>query len=306
MSDSEVIYRGQAGSGEAAWEWLHLDASKATEQALIDDEDLPNDVVWAMLEEDTQPRARMLDSTVLVILRGINQLLGAEPEDMISLRLAVTDRRIVTLERRRLKQIDQMIEAFEDGRPPLTPGRFVLTIVESLREAVEPVLDTLEAQVVRLERNSIDRGGQLAPDDRQLLPNLRQDVILIHRFIAPQAVAVHQLVRLDPPWLTDRSGLEEEAENFHRIAADLDALRARAQVVSEEVALAASERLNRIMMILSVVSVVFLPLSFLTGLLGVNLAGIPYADSPAAFAVFCLMLVAVAILTLLLALRLVR
>jgi zinc transporter len=51
---------------------------------------------------------------------------------------------------------------------------------------------------------------------------------------------------------------------------------------------------------------VFLPLTFLTGLLGVNLAGIPFATEPWVFWSFCAMLTAVALLSLWLALRLLR
>lgn len=300
------LYRGRAGAGAAAWQWLHLGLSEAVESALLADEALPNEAVWALLEEDTQPRARRIDGTVLLILRGINELLGAEPEDMISLRLAIAPGRVVSLERRRLGQVDRMIQAFEAGDPPETPGRFVLTLIEGLREAAEPVLDRLEAQVVRLERQAIELEGRLPPEDRTLLPNLRQDIILIHRYTAPQATALHQLVRLDPPWLVERGTIEEEAESFLRIAADLDALRARAQVVAEQVSLAAAERTNRIVMLLSVVSAVFLPLTFLTGLLGVNLGGIPGAESPAAFTIFGAVLAVVAVVSLLAAIRLVR
>ena len=49
-----------------------------------------------------------------------------------------------------------------------------------------------------------------------------------------------------------------------------------------------SEKLNQRMFLLSVVTVVFLPLGFLTGLFGINVGGIPGADSPLGFAAFCL------------------
>lgn len=303
--DEGIVYRGDA-PGPAPWHWLHLEASKEVEQALLADEALPNDAVWAMLEEDTQPRARRIGDTVLLILRGINELQGAEPEDMISLRMAITPHRVISLERRRLAQIDAMMKAFNAGTPPPTPGRFVLTLIERLREAAEPALDRLESQMVRIEREAIESDGRLVPESRALLANLRQDVILIHRYLGPQAGAVQQLVRLDPPWLVERATLEEEAESFQRIASDLDALRARAQLVAEQVQLAQSERTNRIVLLLSVVSVVFLPLTFLTGLLGANVGGIPGAESGSAFWILCAVLATVGLATWIVAIRLVR
>lgn len=45
------------------------------------------------------------------------------------------------------------------------------------------------------------------------------------------------------------------------------------------------------MYVLSLVAAVFLPLGFLTGLLGINLGGIPGSDNQSAFFVFVLILI---------------
>ncbi len=52
------------------------------------------------------------------------------------------------------------------------------------------------------------------------------------------------------------------------------------------------------MYVLSVIAAIFLPLGFLTGLLGINVGGIPGADNPEAFwlfgaGLFCLVLIEV-------------
>jgi zinc transporter len=142
--------------------------------------------------------------------------------------------------------------------------------------------------------------------ERGPLAGLRQDAILLHRYIFPQAQALDGLIRAAPDWLTEKNAMREEAEAFRRIAADLDALRQRAQLVAEEISLSATERTNDIMLTLSVVSVVFLPLTFLTGLLGVNLSGIPFSTHQWVFLAFCALLTAVGVLSLWLALRLLR
>ena len=71
---------------------------------------------------------------------------------------------------------------------------------------------------------------------------------------------------------------------------ELDAVRERAHIINDEVTNQLTERLNKNMYALSVIAAIFLPLGFLTGLLGINIAGIPGAENPAAFAIFCAML----------------
>jgi zinc transporter len=294
------------GTGADGWQWTHMLRAPGTEAALLADPEIPNTAAWALLEEDTLPRASQIDGGTLLILRGVNLVPGADPEDMISLRLWITARRIVSTEVRRLAQTDHLIAAFRDGQAPESPDAFVLALVESLRAAAEPVLDMVEGKVSAMEAMVAGPGRRSGLAARGTLPAVRQDAILLHRFMAPQALALDSLVRAAPGWLVGLNALREEAEAFRRIAADLDALRQRAQLVAEEISLVATERTNDIMLTLSVVSVVFLPLTFLTGLLGVNLAGIPFATEPWVFWSFCAMLTAVALLSLWLALRLLR
>ncbi|MCL5775783.1 zinc transporter ZntB [Limibaculum sp. FT325] len=302
----DVIFDGSGGRGERAYHWRHLKGGTQSERALLADADIPQSFAWAMLERDTQPRVVREGPATLLILRGINKAANAEPEDMISLRLVVSGTRIVSLEIRRLHFIDRLIAEFRAGAAPASVSAFVLKLVEVLREDAEMVLDALEDDIARLEQKSLRLAGQLDGRDRAELVDARQDAIMLHRFIAPQATALEALGRVPPAWLEDAAALREEGEAFRRISADLDALRGRAQVIAEEINIAMTERTNRIMLTLSTVSVVFLPLTFMTGLLGVNLAGIPFAEHPLAFWCFAGVLVVVTALAVWLARHLLR
>ncbi len=87
--------------------------------------------------------------------------------------------------------------------------------------------------------------------------------------------------------------LREVGDHLIRHVEDLDAVRERAAVVQEELGARLGDQLNRRMYLLSMIAAVFLPLGFLTGLLGINVAGIPGADYPWACAIFVALLSAV-------------
>jgi len=76
----------------------------------------------------------------------------------------------------------------------------------------------------------------------------------------------------------DRARLRETADTITRYVEDLDALRERAAVTHEELTTRLADRMNRTMSVLSLVAAVFLPLSFVTGLLGINVGGIRADD----------------------------
>jgi zinc transporter len=87
-----------------------------------------------------------------------------------------------------------------------------------------------------------------------------------------------------------RSRMREVADRTMRHVEDLDAVRDRTAVLQDELTTQMSEQMNRTMYLLTVVATVMLPLGFVTGLLGVNVGGIPGADTPWAFAALCAIL----------------
>jgi zinc transporter len=77
---------------------------------------------------------------------------------------------------------------------------------------------------------------------------------------------------------------------------ELDTARERAAITQEELNARIAEQMNTRMYALSVTAAIFLPLGLLTGLLGINVGGIPGSEHPAGFAAVCGLLLLVAIL----------
>jgi len=263
------------------WTWVKLDRwAEGAEDWLLQRSGAPQDIAWAMLEADTQPRARAAGDCALLVLRGVNLNPGAEPSDMVSVRLFITGRRIITVSLRPLRAIADMEARAESDEFPKTPAAFVTQFVEDLRAKAVETLEDL----------SFD--GGFSPENRQDLNALRRSVSHTRRYVGPQARAVVALTTFQQGWLPveQRNALHEEAAAYERMASDLDSLLDRAAIVRDEVDTKIAERANRILLLFSVVGAVFMPLSFLTGLLGVNLAGIPLADWTGSFAWFAALL----------------
>ena len=110
--------------------------------------------------------------------------------------------------------------------------------------------------------------------------------------MSPQKEAISQLRMAEFEWLSDiqKRDLQENFNHLIRYVEELDAIRERAQIVKDELANMIADRLNKNTYVLSVIAAIFLPLGFLTGLLGINIGGIPGVDSPVAFSIFCIFL----------------
>ena len=122
---------------------------------------------------------------------------------------------------------------------------------------------------------------------------------IIIYFIFPYAYQpVARLLHDRLQWITDadRAHLREIAERTARFVEDIDSARERASVTQEELNSRLSEQMNKAMYLLSIIAAIFLPLGLLTGLLGINVGGIPGTESKWAFSLVTAVLVGLAII----------
>ena len=267
--------------------WVHLDASASGADAWIDAAlpYLPQSVREALTQAGTRPRTMRIGDGVLLILRGLNTNPEQEPEDMVSLRLWVDARRVVSLSLRELATVQDLARAIEAGQGPRSPGGLLLFVTEALSAKLSDYLDRLDEEGDLLERRVLDD-----PDSglRGRMSDMRGEVVDLRQFIAPQREALARLAALDLPFLDadQRLRLGEVQDQGHRMLEVAESLRERLAVLRDELAAAQEERSNRNLYRLSMISAIFLPLGTLTGLMGVNLAGMPGASWPPAFWVF--------------------
>ena len=264
------------------WAHVHRDEPSAL-RWLTEHSGLDNHVREALLADDTRPRCTVHGDGAVVILRGVNLHEGAEPEDMISVRFWIEADRVIGVWLRPLYAVADLVDAIERGVAPVTPGDLIAKLALRLIDRIEPTVAELHESIDDLEDQLLEEeGGAL----RGRLAEIRRRAIILRRFIGPQRDALTTLAIEDLSWLSerDRSRLREAGDRTTRLLEELEAARERAAVVHDQLLEKRAEQMNRYTLVLSVVAAIFLPLSLLTGLLGINVAGIPGADTPWAFA----------------------
>ncbi|PWE16953.1 zinc transporter ZntB [Marinicauda salina] len=272
------------GPGDA-FMWAHLNRDERTAlNWLKEHSGLDGYVQQALLADDTRPRCTVHGDGAVVILRGVNLHEGAEPEDMISVRFWIEADRVIGVWLRPLYAIADIIDAIERGVAPVTPGDLIAKLALRLIDRMEPTVAELHEEIDHLEEQLLDERDGAAFHGE--LADIRRRAILLRRFIGPQRDALTTLAIEDLSWLSerDRSRLREAGDRTTRLLEELEAARERAAVVHDQLLEKRAEQMNRYTLVLSVVAAIFLPLSLLTGLLGINVAGIPGAETPWAFA----------------------
>lgn len=268
----------------SGWRWLHFNRlADETRDWLETSSDLDETVISALLQSETRPRCAAYEDGVLLNLRGINHNPGAEPEDMISVRMWATGNLVISMRSYPVKAVHEVREEVASGElDDLSPGGLVVAIADKLIDKIEPVVEQLKEEADEFEEQLLTSNKNLPAIP---LAEFRSTILILRRYILPQRDALVQLQREGRRVLMSDQGmhLREAADRITRISEELDSIRDRAAVLQDQLAGQRQEQLNRRLLTLSIISAFFLPLTFFTGLLGMNLDGIPFHDQDWSF-----------------------
>lgn len=283
---TELDWSGLDAPSSEGFRWIHLELEAESAQSWLRERSGLSEIEYeALLADETRPRTTPVGEGLLLILRGVNMNPGADPEDLVSLRLWADEKRVVTVRRRRLLALEDMQSRTLRGKGATNVGEFVAELADRMVERMADVVNDLNEGLDAIEEGEIQRPR----DQRAALIDLRRTSISLRRYLSPQRDALARLCTERVTWLGERERLQlrEVLDRTTRFVEDLEAARERAAVTQEELSNGLAEQLNNRMYALSIVAGVFLPLSFLTGLLGINVDGIPGAETGWAFAAVC-------------------
>lgn len=278
--------------------WLHVDISTRAGQEWIQHHaGIDQTVAEALLEEEIRPRSMQYDDGLLAVMRGVNTNPEAQAEDMVSLRLWLEKKRIISARKRRLMSIQDIKQELETGRGPADSGAFLCELTDRLVDRIGEVVNDIEEELEITEARIQD---SVSNSLRGRFSDIRRRTARIRRYLAPQRVALDKLSRMQSEILSEKDclALYEQTNMVTHYVEDLDLARERAMVAQEEILNIIAQDQNAKIYLLSIVAAVFLPLSFLTGLMGMNVAGLPGTVDKASFDIIVGIMIGVAALIL--------
>ncbi len=273
--------------------WVHLATNDAEAQAwLLHQAQLPDYVVDALTATETRPRCDQIGTGAYLNLRGPSDEPMSMSDPLVSVRIWAQAGRVYSVTRRNLSAVKLVSDAVDAGAIH-DPGDLIAEFASAITAELDPDVADLGDALDDCEEGL----------DAEKIFELRREVTMIRvksigyrRFLAPQRAAIEKLAALPVPWLQpdDRAHLVAAADRAARMTEELESIRERSALMHEALTDLRAEQIDQRSLVIAVVAMVFLPLTFLTGLLGMNVRGIPYADAPWAFYGVVWMCVAIA------------
>jgi zinc transporter len=276
------INNGATDPPASGFVWCHIDGRADEERRWLEQKSgLGHGIVIALVAIETRPRSEMIGAGALVNLRGISATPGDDPDDLVSIRLYAEKNRVISVSYRSLSAMGPVRAKMEAGAIK-DPGDLITAIAVEVTHELDPKIAALGDEVDECETT-------LDPEQafvmRRMIARVRSEAIGYRRFVVPQRQALERLATLEADWLEDddRMHLREAADRFARMGEELETVRERSALMHEQLTDLRAEQIESRTLLLAIVALIFLPLTFITGLFGMNFDKIPFQHEPYGF-----------------------
>lgn len=271
--------------GKSDFVWLHFNLSDAAAEASIRKHlHAVPEFFEALHAGSRSTRIEDAHDTLIAVVNDVAYEFAFDPAEMSSLWLNVAPHMALSARSHPLRSIDRMRDAIKNGKPLASSVSFLNQLLREQGDVLVRIVRDATVQVDVVEDKFLI--GRLH-NRRADLGKLRRVLVRLQRLLAPEPGALFRLLRLPPPWVSehDLEELRQATEEFSLTIRDMSELKERIKLLQEEIAAQVSEETNRSVFILTMVTVLALPINIVAGLLGMNVGGIPLAGYPHGFMV---------------------
>lgn len=278
---AEAVAHDAALSPDAGFAWVHLDGIGEREQGWLSKAGLDSVIVQTLTATESRPRCDVFENGAFLNLRGKSLAAMSASDPLASIRIWARRGLIVSVTRQELTAM-QAVRARVERGAILDPGDLIAAFADEITAELDPEVaelgDSLDDCELDLDPNQVF-------ETRQQVNRVRRRSIGYRRFLTPQRAALEKLANLHAEWLEDddRIHLSAAADRAARMAEELEAIRERASLVHDALTDLRTEQIDGRSLVIAAAALVFLPLTFITGLYGMNVKGIWFAEEPWAF-----------------------
>ncbi|MCQ1058034.1 CorA family divalent cation transporter [Photobacterium sp. DNB23_23_1] len=267
--------------------WYHCQRDAEGLRSWLLDNLIPEAIVDSLLTDDTRPRfEKYSDDCFLIILRGINLNEGSEPDDMLSLRILWYKGSLISTRKVPSRAVANIVRKLEQGEGPNTLTDLLQAIANSVNSIISDFLSPVEDRLNEMDEN--------VHTDRAVLSSINSRLLRLRRYLKPQRYVLEDLIEADIPVLKGyKNHFKNCLDTIMRMNESIDFYIDQINLYFATINQQQAETMNRNTYLFSVIAGIFLPAGFFTGLLGVNIGGIPGVENPLAFTLFCLGLIVI-------------
>lgn len=243
---------------------------------------LPDAFYEALAEGTRSTRIDRDEDQLIAVMNDLSFDFAYEPTDIATLWVNVREHLVLTARRQSLRSVDKLRAAVKRGAPIRSSVQLLEHLLRDQADVMVEILRSVTIKVDGIEDQLLS--GRLR-QKRADLGAMRRLLVRLQRLLAPEPAALFRLLQRPPSWIEieDVQDLHQSSEEFSVVLRDMAALNERIKLLQEEMAAQVNEQNNRSLFVLTVVTVLALPINMIAGLMGMNVGGIPLAEDKHGF-----------------------
>ena len=258
--------------------WLHFNlAHTGARPWLAAHAALPEAFFDALKDGLHSTRIERTDQSLIAVINDVHFDFSFEPSDISTLWISVEQHLVVTARQRPLRSVDRLRESVKAGLRLRSAAEL---LEHMLRAQADVLVDIVRGVTARVDSIEDQLLANRLDHKRARLGALRRLLVRMQRLLAPEPAALFRLLQHPPDWMAeiDVQTLREASEEFSVVLRDMTTLQERIKLLQEEIAAQVNEDNNRSLFVLTIVTVLALPINIIAGLLGMNVGGVPLAQ----------------------------
>ncbi len=254
--------------------WLHFNLSNQASQRWLNQHLALPDAFFSGLQQTSSTRVEIAPGWIVAAFSDLT-IFGPDASEAAPMVVFVSERTLVTARRTPLRSVDRLRESVRRGDPFRSPVELFAHLLRDQESGLAQVVREATDKVDDIEDRLI--ANQVA-SSRSTLGALRRLLVKVQRLLAPIPSALFRLLAKPPAWIgaDDRQELRETADEIAAAASECSALVDRIKLLQDEVYAVVSEQTNRTLFTLTIVTVLALPMTIVSGFFGMNVSGVPF------------------------------
>ncbi|MDZ4814497.1 MAG: transporter [Pseudomonadota bacterium] len=263
--------------------WLHFDLAHAAAESWLQRHAGLDEAFFESLQDGLHStRIERAEQSLLAVINDVHFDFDFEPSDIATLWISVDRNLVVTARRRPLRSVDQLRIAVKRGDVFASTAELLEHLLRAQADVLVDIVRGVTSRIDKIEDQLLS--GRL-DHKRVKLGGLRRLLVRLQRLLAPEPAALFRLLQHPPGWLVEShvQALRQSTEEFSAVLRDMAAVQERIKLLQEEIAASVNEDNGRSLFVLTIVTVLALPINIIAGLLGMNVGGVPLAEHPHGF-----------------------
>lgn len=268
---------------QKAFVWLHFSKSNPnSEKWLRANLALPEHFFETLHQGLSSTHIEQSDDSLIAVINDFLYDFGDDASRVATLFMCVQSQLVVSIRLHPLRSVDNLRLSVANGEVFLSPVSLLAHLLRDQAEVLMQIIREASAREDDIEDHLLE--GRMKTK-RSALGALRRVFVRLGRLLAPEPSAIFRLLNRPPHWFgeIDVQELRNSTEEFAAILNDLAALQERTKLLQEEMSSHVTEQTNRSLFLLTVTTVIALPINLIAGLLGMNVGGVPLAQDPEGF-----------------------